>query len=55
MNSRKPATGFIKKGPGGQSQGTGSGNGKPNRNKGGNGQGGKPAGNGKNHQRAAQR
>jgi hypothetical protein len=55
-NGRKPATGFIKKGPGSQqSQGNGSGNGKPNRNKGGNGQGGKPASNGKNRQRAAQR
>jgi hypothetical protein len=50
-NARKPATGFIKKAPGGQSQGNSGGN----RNKAGNGQGGKPAGNGKNRQRATQR
>ena len=50
-NGRKPATGFIKKGSGGQSQGNGSGN----RNKAGNGQSGKPTGNGKNRQRATQR
>ena len=55
-NGNKPATGFIKKAPASQqSQGNGGGNGKPNRSKAGNGQGGKPAGNGKNRQRATQR
>ncbi|MEZ9318193.1 YgiQ family radical SAM protein [Vibrio lentus] len=55
-NGNKPATGFIKKAPASQqSQGNGGGNGKPNRSKAGNGQGGKPASNGKNRQRATQR